>query len=296
MKRALFIRHFTRLFGGHIRHWHYYNHVKRAEGFEPLLFIRGKVDRADNPWRNEPRQERLDLREADILLLGGMSWADAGRVPRDLPVINLIQGVQHSEKPRSQYLGRRAIRVCMSTQIAQIIEGRANGPVHVINPSIGAPICVGGVRDIPVLVVGHKRKPLAKKIAAAIPEAKVLTQFIPRRELLTLMRRSKIVVGLPKRREGFYLPALEAMCSGALVICPDCVGNRELCTDRYNCLQPIYAAGYIIESIKAARSLPQGERRRLLDGGLETARRNRPEREYGEFLPILEGAIEQWKS
>ena len=296
MKRVLFIRHFTRLFGGHVRHWHYWQHVKRAEGFEPLLFIRGKVDRPDNPWRNEPRQKRLDLREADILLLGGMSWADVGHVPRDLPVINLIQGVQHTESPRSQYLSRRAIRICMSTQIADIIRSRANGPVHVINPSIGAPIQTGGKRDIPILVIGHKRKPLARKLKAAFPQAKVQTEFIPRRDLLALMRRSKIVVGLPKRREGFYLPALEAMCSGALVICPDCVGNRELCTDRYNCLQPIYASAYIIETIKAALALPRSERLRLINGGLETARRNRPEREYQEFLPILEGAIEFWKS
>jgi len=105
-----------------------------------------------------------------------------------------------------------------------------------------------------------------------------------------------MVLGLPKAREGFYLPALEAMCAGALVVCPDCVGNRELCTHDYNCLQPVYASGHIIDTIRGAFELSPKQRQRLLDGGYETARRNRPGREYKTFVRILEKAEELWRN
>jgi len=293
-KKVLSVQRFTRLFGGHVRHWHYYQHVKKAPGFEPLLFFKGNAGRADNPWRGEPMLPKLDWSQVDILMLGGVNWNMVGRVPSRIPIINLIQGVQHTQPPRSKFLGRKAIRICMSTQIRDIVKSRVNGPMFVINPSVDTPIFQGGKRDIPVLVIGHKMKILARRIGRAVPQAKILTQFIPRQKLFALMRRSRVVVGLPKRKEGFYLPALEAMCSGALVVCPDCIGNRELVTDRYNCLQPIYTSGSIIEVTKRALALSGLERRRILAGGLETARRNRPGREREQFLPILKGATKMW--
>lgn len=296
MKRVLFIRHFTRLFGGHVRHWHYWQHVKKAPGYEPLLLFRGNWNRDDNPWRGEGqrRLKKLDWSKIDILLIGGMSWQQVGAMPAHIPIINTIQGTQHGEGPRATFLSRKAIRICMSTQIKQIIKSRANGPIFVNNPALDVPIKRGGKRDIPVLIVGHKKKPLARKIKAAFPRATLLTSFVPREKFLGLMYRSRIVVGLPKSREGFYLPALEAMCAGALVICPDCVGNRELVTHNYNCLQPIYTSGHIIEAVRQALKLGPKHRQRLINGGYETAKRNRPAREYKNFLRILQKAFRMW--
>jgi hypothetical protein len=297
-KKVLFVRHFTRLFGGHVRHWHYWQHVKRVPGFEPLLLFRGNWNRDDNLWRGEGqrRLKSLDWSKVDILLIGGMSWADVGNVPSHIPIINTIQGTQHSEMPRARFLSRRAIRICMSTQIKDIIKSRANGPIFVNNPSVDVPIKRGGQRDIPILIVGHKKKPLARKIKAAFPRATLLTAMLPREKFLGLMYRSRIVVGLPKAREGFYLPALEAMCAGALVVCPDCVGNRELVTHNYNCLQPIYTSGHIIEAIRQALKLGAKHRQRLIAGGYETAKRNRPAREYKNFLRILTKVDKLWRN
>jgi glycosyltransferase involved in cell wall biosynthesis len=219
-----------------------------------------------------------------------------GRVPCDVPIINLIQGVQHGDPPRSKYLSRRAIRICMSEEIAKIIRSRANGPVYVVNPCVDVPIVQGGKRDIEVLVIGHKMKHIARKIGEAIPSAMILTEFVPRKKFVGLMRRAKVVMGLPKRKEGFYLPALEAMCSGALVVCPDSVGNRALVTDGYNCIQPIYTSGHIIDAVKRTRALPSPIRRRLLAGGLETAKRNRPTREYRQFMAILRKVDKLWQT
>jgi glycosyltransferase involved in cell wall biosynthesis len=38
--------------------------------------------------------------------------------------------------------------------------------------------------------------------------------------------------------EGFCLPVLEAMASGAAVVCTDAHGNRDFCVDGENCLMP----------------------------------------------------------
>ena len=38
--------------------------------------------------------------------------------------------------------------------------------------------------------------------------------------------------------EGFCLPALEAMATGAAVVCTDAHGNRDFCVDGENCLMP----------------------------------------------------------
>lgn len=295
-RKVLFVRHFTKLFGGHVRHWHYYRHVKKAEGYEPLLLFKGDWDRADNPWRGEPRLSKLRWDDVDVLVVGGTHWDMVGNVPCRIPIINLIQGVQHGEPPRSKYLSHKAVRICMSEEIARIIRGRANGPVYVVNPCVDVPIVQGGKRDIEVLVIGHKMKQIARKIGAAMPGAMVLTEFVSREKFIGLMRRARIVVGLPKRKEGFYLPALEAMCSGALVVCPDCVGNRALVTDGYNCIQPIYTSGHIVDAVKRARVLPASERVRLLAGGLETAKRNRPVREYRQFLAILRRVDKLWQT
>ena len=52
------------------------------------------------------------------------------------------------------------------------------------------------------------------------------------------MSRGRLVVLLPLAEEGFYLPALEAMAMGCVVICPDCVGNRAFCVDEVTALVP----------------------------------------------------------
>ena len=52
--------------------------------------------------------------------------------------------------------------------------------------------------------------------------------------------------------EGFYLPALEAMALGSLVICPDCIGNRSFCLPGRNCFRPNYDLNSVIDSVQSA--------------------------------------------
>jgi GT2 family glycosyltransferase len=71
--------------------------------------------------------------------------------------------------------------------------------------------------------------------------------------------------------EGFCLPALEAMATGAAVVCTDAHGNRDFCSDRVNCLMPEPGARAVSGAI--ARLLSDRElRARLGAAGIETAK------------------------
>jgi GT2 family glycosyltransferase/glycosyltransferase involved in cell wall biosynthesis len=71
--------------------------------------------------------------------------------------------------------------------------------------------------------------------------------------------------------EGFALPPLEAMATGAAVVCTDAHGNRDFCVDGANCLMPEpnpAAVGAALERLLA----DPGLRERLGQAGIETAR------------------------
>jgi glycosyltransferase involved in cell wall biosynthesis len=70
--------------------------------------------------------------------------------------------------------------------------------------------------------------------------------------------------------EGFALPPLEAMATGAAVVCTDAHGNRDFCRDGVNCLMPDPTPRAISAAI--ARLLRDPElRARLGQAGIETA-------------------------
>ncbi len=70
--------------------------------------------------------------------------------------------------------------------------------------------------------------------------------------------------------EGFCLPALEAMATGAAVVCTDAHGNRDFCVDGDNCLMPESDRAAVTGSL--ARLLSDaGLRERLGRAGIETA-------------------------
>lgn len=71
--------------------------------------------------------------------------------------------------------------------------------------------------------------------------------------------------------EGFALPPLEAMATGAAVVCTDAHGNRDFCVDGVNCLMPEPTPAAVSGAI--ARLLGDPElRARLGQAGIETAR------------------------
>jgi GT2 family glycosyltransferase len=74
------------------------------------------------------------------------------------------------------------------------------------------------------------------------------------------------------RHEGFCLPILEAMATGAPVVCTDADGNRDFCRDGENCLMPEPEPRAVRNALDRALS-DSALRRRLAEGGRQTAMR-----------------------
>jgi GT2 family glycosyltransferase len=70
--------------------------------------------------------------------------------------------------------------------------------------------------------------------------------------------------------EGFCLPALEAMATGAAVVCTDAHGNRDFCRDGVNCLMPTAEPMAVAAALRRALGDPT-LRARLGDAGRATA-------------------------
>jgi GT2 family glycosyltransferase len=70
--------------------------------------------------------------------------------------------------------------------------------------------------------------------------------------------------------EGFCLPALEAMATGAAVVCTDAHGNRDFCRDEVNCLMPAAEPTAVAAALSRALGDPE-LRAQLGEAGRATA-------------------------
>ncbi len=92
------------------------------------------------------------------------------------------------------------------------------------------------------------------------------------------------------------MPALEAMACGALVVCPDCVGNRDFCHDGVNCFRPNYEVNDIIATIYRALAVSPDEADKIRSHAAETVTEHSLERERQSFLKILDQVDAIWKT
>ena len=145
-KIVLFYRDFQRFSGGHLKVWHYFNHVRASNEYEPrIAFSRDSKWDETNPWR-DAREFVVEWKPetADVLFLAGTDW----RVLQDRqlhsqPIINLLQHPRHADAKNEtrKYLRNRALRICVSQEVADAINatGEVNGPVFVIPNGIDLP-------------------------------------------------------------------------------------------------------------------------------------------------------------
>jgi glycosyltransferase involved in cell wall biosynthesis len=92
--------------------------------------------------------------------------------------------------------------------------------------------------------------------------------------------------------EGFCLPPLEAMATGAAVVCTDAHGNRDFCVDAGNCLMP----DPTVESVSGAIGRLLGDsalRAQLGEAGMATAQEYSWERRIDELEGFLERVARQ---
>jgi hypothetical protein len=266
-----------------------------------------------NPW-NAAREHVIgedDDVDFDVLFLSGIDWR--GTIPieeRDeyrRPIINLVQHVWHAcpNDPlnRHRFLPHKAIRICVSPQIEKAIArtGRVRGPIFTIPDGLDleavAAMADAPLRDIDVLVGANKVPDLGHRVADRLRRegrtVELVDERIPRWELIRLMSRARVSVLVPNPKEGFYLPALEAMSVGTVVVCPDCIGNRSFCLPGENCFRPEYDEDAIVAAAETALQDEPGLDE-LRARAAATARAHDIAGERAAFLDILDGVEELW--
>ena len=233
-RQVWFHRTFMGLSGGHLKHSHYFDHVLRMPGFTPRISFSGDT------WNESVARGRQRLWPAgvgviaeqwepgsrDVLFLAGVDWRylfESGLEDLTNPRLNLIQGVRHAHRDTElyRYLGERAIRICVSEEVADAISatGRTNGSVLTIPNGIdvapfesvgdGSPARFED-RRCPIVIIGYKSPELAQGLSERLDaqriEHRLVSEFLARNAFLTLLGESRIAVCLPHSEEGF-LPA-----------------------------------------------------------------------------------------
>lgn len=312
MRTVLFHRKFRRFHGGHLKVWHYFNHVLAAPEFTArVVFDANSAWDDSNPWHGarEFVIETADEVVPGALFVAGRDWQrldSLGLLGRNLPILNLIQHVRHAEdwSIQSRYLDRRAIRLCVSEEVAAAVtDAGSEGPVVVIPNSIDVPpqeTARDDDRPIDLLIAGLKQPVMAREIgeqmAAPGRVVHLLTEHVPRETFLDLMRRSRVTLFLPNFEEGFYLPALEGMALGTLVVCPDCIGNRSFCLPGINAYRPANEKEDLIRATESALALRSDEADQLTGAALQTARQHSPDAERASFLAVLGDLDALWQA
>ena len=115
------------------------------------------------------------------------------------------------------------------------------------------------------------------------------------KELRELYQWSDVFLATPLAEEGFYMPGLEAMAAGAVVVSPDAGGNRTYCRFGENCLPVRFEdVGDYVAALRALRDFGARQIGRLRRGGYEAVGRHTLEHErerFGEFMGKLSGRL-----
>ena len=143
------------------------------------------------------------------------------------------------------------------------------GPVHVIPAGLRLP-AVDVAPRAGVLVDGIKRPDLARELAARLDafgiRVGLLLEHQPREAYLSALAGAEVAVLLPLEREGFYLPALEAMALATPVVTLDAIGNREYLEPGRNACVVAPDPDALVTAVQATRSDPVATAERVREG------------------------------
>ena len=322
VRSVWFYRDYVRLSGGHLKHAHYFQNVVRMPGFAPRITFQQRA--LERVHVRERRQlwpagdgivaERWEPAGSDLLFLAGVDWRyliGSGLDALANPRINLIQSVRHAHEGTElyRYLAERAIRICVSQEVADAISatGRTNGPVLTIpNGSDVTPFNPAGdgspagyeTRCRAITIAGFKSPDLARALSERLDAERIkhrlVTEFLDRSAFLALLAESRVAVCLPRAKEGFFLPALEAMASGCLTVTLDCIGNRGFCYHEDNCLIAEPTPESLFQVTKRSLTMSASERILIHRRAREIAASHSLEAERARFHAILGDIDRLW--
>ena len=303
-----FHRDYTGFTGGHLKHAHYVEHA-RVAGFDAKVVFAGAPPTAalgrerERLWPG-PAAGDWDPAPHDVLFLAGTDWRylDARGLAGLTNVrINLLQHVRHGHAGTELYgyLSRRAVRICVSGEVAEAVRPHANGPVLTIPAATDQGPCRWiGPRADAVAVFASKAPELGRALSAELDARGVahrtVVQFAAREAFLGMLANAAVAVVLPRPEEGFYLPALEAMAAGCLTVTMDCVGNRGFCRDGENCLLGHDAAS-LADAVARAIALTGSGRAALRASAAATVAAHALDVERRRFRDVLEDLDGLWR-
>ncbi len=294
----------------------YFEHCLASSRYRPIVsFSSRSVWDPSCPWPelgfSDPQEDgsAYEPDTADALFIAGADWEQLDRTGAafNCPIMNLVQHVRHADPSLGLYrfLSRRAVRVCVSSEVAAAIKatGQVNGPVYTIPNGLRIP-ATDLERDQDVCVLATKDPQLGKRVEQGLVDqgyrVSLVDRQVDRDRVLADMARSRVTVALPNPTEGFYLPALEAMALSDLCIVPDCVGNRSFCHHGQNCLMPAYDYQSIMQETERGLKLTGSGLRSALTGFRrarsvrKTLQQHSLERERRDFLHILDELDQMW--
>ncbi len=302
-RSVLFYRHFERYSGGHQKVFDYFSHLRASEGYQAdICFSQTSQWNITNPWFPDTRSVGFLPEKYNYLFLAGMDWVVCSEdvLNDSKPIINLIQHVRHAEPNEDvhPFLKNKAIRICVSPEVESAIAAIANGPVITIANGIEIP-SISAEKCYEVFIAGFKNPSMALALSTD-SDVTVETTHVPRNKFLKQLASARIAVVLPHPDEGFFLPALEAMCLADIAIIPDCIGNRSFCIDAEhdggNCLMPSYNQEEITGAIRRAKNILNDPVRlhQIKTNAMSTVNAHSLSRERQEFLKLISNVDELW--
>ena len=310
MRTVLFFRDYRRFTGGHLKMWHYFNHVQAAPEYTPRIWFSARSTMEHgNPW-HDARDTIVDHEHPivpDIVFLAGRDWRMWDEYPAfdpRTPVINLVQHARHgdAEDRRYAYLGRNAIRICVSEEVGQITRAThlAAGPVLTIPLGLDLenfPARQGESWDTDLLIAGLKQPELGVELERRLqhPGRRValITTQVPRGEFLDRIQRARVTMFLPNQAEGCHMPPLEGMALGTLVVCPDVVGV-SYCIEGENAFRPDYTIEGLVVAAESALALAPEPATGMREAARRTAEQRSLQSERAAFLDVLGTFDDLW--
>jgi hypothetical protein len=311
MRTVLFYRDYRKFHGGHLKVWDYFSHVLASPEFTPRIEFGPKTNwDCTNPWWNA-REYIVDSARSvhpDVFVVAGRDWLMLDQHPdarADVPVVNLVQHVRHADPKsnRFQFLSRKAIRICVSEEVAQALHetGLTQGPLIVIPIGMdleNLPAPNDAKRDIDVLIAAVKQPDLGEELGRRLKQPgrriEVLLKLLPRARYLRHIQQARTTVFLPNEAEGFYLPPLEGMAMGTLVVCPVHAGERSIYLPGHNCFRPNYTIEELVQATESALALPPDQAQQIRVNARQTAETHSLPRERQAFLDVLHNIDQLW--
>ncbi|CAN5193300.1 hypothetical protein BH20ACT9_BH20ACT9_14580 [soil metagenome] len=219
-------------------------------------------------------------------------------------VIHVVQNVRHANPEwidgyALRLLTRPMTRVVVNDRVLEAVDPHLNRscPTHLIplghrveyfarsrSPGLGRPLRVGYTTW---------KSDVGDRVAGALSgdpgfRFRAIRRTVAWPQLRELYHWCDVFLGAPGPEEGHYLPGLEAMAAGAVVLVPDVGGNLVYCRFGENCLRvPFDDAGAYVDTLRRLAARPE-EADRLRDAGYEEVTHHTLAHERQAFAGVLD--------